>query len=205
MADVPTNIMDELNNHSTVVQENFDIHTNWNKQLVGHIDHQYVIKPKIEKLDNLVLELAKSFDNQFDILKTKHNIFSRFPTFVNSSAWINFQQATEYNPVHNHSGIMSWVIWLKIPYSREEENKVYPRRDVTLNGAFQFMYTNSMGDISTHQIMLDKTYEGKILMFPSKLNHMVYPFYTSSEYRISVAGNILLDVETDAPRFMIYD
>ena len=27
-------------------------------------------------------------------------------------------------------------------------------------------------------------------MFPSYLNHMVYPFYTSDEYRISMSGNI---------------
>ena len=37
---------------------------------------------------------------------------------------------------------------------------------------------------------VDKTWEGMMLMFPSKLHHSVYPFYTSDEKRISVSGNI---------------
>ena len=35
---------------------------------------------------------------------------------------------------------------------------------------------------------------GKIIFFPSKLNHCVYPFYTSDDTRISISGNILFEV-----------
>jgi hypothetical protein len=37
---------------------------------------------------------------------------------------------------------------------------------------------------------VDKEWEGKIALFPAKLNHLVYPFYTSDEPRISISGNI---------------
>ena len=32
-----------------------------------------------------------------------------------------------------------------------------------------------------------------MLFFPSKLNHVVYPFYTSNKNRISISGNVALD------------
>lgn len=59
---------------------------------------------------------------------------------------------------------------------------------------FQFTYTDTLGQINQELIPVDKTYDGVLCIFPSKLNHQVYPFYTSDEYRISVSGNICLDV-----------
>ena len=41
---------------------------------------------------------------------------------------------------------------------------------------------------------LNKGFEGIMLLFPSKLNHSVFPFYNCEEERISVSGNLLLDV-----------
>ena len=35
--------------------------------------------------------------------------------------------------------------------------------------------------------------EGTILLFPSDINHIVYPHYSTEDYRISVAGDIVLD------------
>jgi hypothetical protein len=43
------------------------------------------------------------------------------------------------------------------------------------------------------QLPVDKTFEGKIAFFPSKLSHCVYPFYSSDGIRISISGNIKLD------------
>ena len=44
-------------------------------------------------------------------------------------------------------------------------------------------------------IDVDKSFEGKMLMFPAKLQHLVYPFYTSDKERITVSGNIKFYVE----------
>ena len=30
-------------------------------------------------------------------------------------------------------------------------------------------------------------------MFPSKMNHIVYPFFKANGYKISISGNIILD------------
>ena len=109
--------------------------------------------------------------------------------------WVNFQKKYEFNPVHTHNGMLSFVIYVKIPYDLEQEFTEGPGRlaNTHVNGCFQFLYTNSLGHIVPHTLKIDKTFESKILVFPSKMNHCVYPFYTSDEYRISVSGNIFLD------------
>ena len=35
--------------------------------------------------------------------------------------------------------------------------------------------------------------EGRIVLFPAQLQHVVYPFYNSNKIRMSIAGNILLN------------
>jgi hypothetical protein len=36
--------------------------------------------------------------------------------------------------------------------------------------------------------------ENTLLLFPAKLTHAVYPFYSSDDYRISVSGNVVFKV-----------
>jgi hypothetical protein len=40
---------------------------------------------------------------------------------------------------------------------------------------------------------VDKKMNGVMCVFPAPMIHYVTPFYTSDEYRISVAGNVCLD------------
>ena len=44
-------------------------------------------------------------------------------------------------------------------------------------------------------IKLNKKDEGRIVFFPAPMEHIVYPFYTSDEFRISISGNILLNTK----------
>jgi hypothetical protein len=38
-------------------------------------------------------------------------------------AWVNFQEKYEYNPIHLHDGVFSYVIWYQIPFYKEDEIK----------------------------------------------------------------------------------
>ena len=38
--------------------------------------------------------------------------------------WVNFQRQHEFNPMHDHGGIFSFVIWMKIPTSYEEQRQL---------------------------------------------------------------------------------
>ena len=45
------------------------------------------------------------------------------------------------------------------------------------------------GGVDNVTLNVDKSFAGKILMFPSYILHEVFPFYTSDDYRITISGN----------------
>ena len=51
------------------------------------------------------------------------------------------------------------------------------------------------GGIDSVILNVDKSFEGKILMFPSYVQHQVFPFYTSDDYRITISGNACFDID----------
>ena len=110
--------------------------------------------------------------------------------------WANYQYKNEFNPSHRHTGVYSFVIWLKIPYNWEEQNKLPHLKDIKeidkKPGLFEFEYINILGHIKTFSYLLNSDYEGTMLFFPAALRHCVYPFYNTDEPRISISGNIAL-------------
>jgi hypothetical protein len=103
----------------------------------------------------------------------------------------------EYNPVHRHSGVMTFVIWIDIPYSMADEQKAFDKNipGSRLAGTFNLMYSNAFGRLSQQTFPADKSFNNKILIFPSEMSHCVYPFYSTNQYRISVSGNFKLKVD----------
>ena len=54
----------------------------------------------------------------------------------------------------------------------------------------QFEYFNTFGQKRLFNYPMGKEIEGLMVFFPAVMNHLVYPFYDSTEPRISVAGNM---------------
>ena len=112
------------------------------------------------------------------------------------NVWVNFQKKHEFNPLHHHCGVFSFVIWIKTPYTKKDERQVFDLMEehTKKNGSFVFSYNSMLGYIVDEVVYADKNFEGSGFLFPSSLNHAVYPFYTSDEYRISVSGNFKFEV-----------
>lgn len=108
------------------------------------------------------------------------------------SFWVNFQKKHEFNPSHNHSGIFSFAIWMKIPTEYEDQCKLDFLKGVSNKSVsnFEMRYLDILGDIRRYHYYMRSDIEGKMLFFPSKIEHAVYPFYESDGTRISVSGNI---------------
>ena len=108
------------------------------------------------------------------------------------SFWANYQYKHEFNPVHDHGGAFSFVIWMKIPYDCEEQKKLKFLDGASMKtpGTFYFEYINMIGKISNSFYDMSPEYEGTMLFFPSKLRHGVHPFYECDEKRISISGNL---------------
>tara|TARA_Y100001968_G_C19374799_1_gene727041 strand:- start:73 stop:717 length:645 start_codon:yes stop_codon:yes gene_type:complete len=108
--------------------------------------------------------------------------------------WVNYQYKTEFNPYHDHTGVYSFAIWMKIPYDWENQKQLPQFCDINdkhiAAGCFDFEYFDTNGSILNYRYYLSTKYESFMVFFPARLRHCVYPFYETDEPRISIAGNI---------------
>tara|TARA_Y200000002_G_scaffold207149_1_gene170921 strand:+ start:755 stop:1342 length:588 start_codon:yes stop_codon:yes gene_type:complete len=155
------------------------------KELVGHLTSSLALPDVEGKLNKCVSGMAQEL----------HFVSQHFQkdTLQLRDRWVNFQKKYDFNPIHAHTGAISFIIWMKIPYKYEDEANTPQAKGMTerhRSGCFQLLYTTMLGRITTHTYYLDTSYEGTIILFPSQFSHVVYPFYTSDEDRISISGNI---------------
>ena len=110
--------------------------------------------------------------------------------------WVNFQKQHEFNPMHNHSGVYSFVVFMKIPTDWREQHEIPFVKDSNAPKAsdFEFVYTDVMGNVTGYAYHLDSSFEGIMLFFPAEMMHQVYPFYNCEEERITISGNIVYDI-----------
>lgn len=176
------------------IQNNFDKAKPYNKNLAGNIQHEYQLTNK-EYLNDLLLPYIKKHEDHFHYLDNL-SFLSKSVPIVLGNPWVNFQKKYEFNPTHTHTGAYSFVIWIDIPYSIQDEMNTKSSKNSNINipGHFQFLLTDYLGKIIQINIPTDKTYNNKMIIFPSCYMHAVYPFYTSDNYRISVSGNFHFEV-----------
>tara|TARA_R110000803_G_scaffold36285_1_gene78002 strand:+ start:1124 stop:1843 length:720 start_codon:yes stop_codon:yes gene_type:complete len=194
---LPDIVVEELNNNVNYVQQDFTKAHPYNNNLVGQIDNEYLL-PDSPKLDTYLKDLTIIYELETNYLKLKSkDIANPFPLQI-SNKWVNFQKKYEYNPPHRHDGILSYVIWHKIPYNYENEINMGPGKLklkrpslFSYNGAFLFAFPDPECDgIKNIVFHLSDQQENKICIFPSNLSHQVFPFFSSNEYRISISGNM---------------
>lgn len=154
--------------------------------LAGNISRSLRLEDKDSYFDNFMDTAVKIYENKI--------INSHVSTY-----WVNFQKKHEFNPIHTHDRDFSFVIWLKIPTDWKEQQKLPFLKGIQQGSErvsdFEFIMTNMLGKIEHYQYHLDPSMEGSMLLFPSKLNHQVYPFYESDEERISVSGNVIVETK----------
>ena len=186
-----TPIKTEINN----IQNNFELYKTQkhNKSLIGNIKKEYKLVESQKYIEELLMPLVGAYNNDYGYIK-EFNILTSSVPIVLDDCWVNFQKKYEFNPAHNHSGIYSFVIWINVPYDMEEERKLSPGAEARSNlaGSFVFLYNDATGRIKPFDILIDKNMENNIVFFPSNFYHMVYPFFSSDKYRVSVSGNFKL-------------
>tara|TARA_R110000803_G_scaffold184859_1_gene247173 strand:- start:59 stop:724 length:666 start_codon:yes stop_codon:yes gene_type:complete len=195
----PQNVLEELRQQINNLQGDFSKGEKYNDDLAGEIEHEYGIVPQFQT-KQYIKGLAQRFENESQYMTSNYH---PTPTLNFDDLWVNFQQKYEYNPIHYHYGIYSFVIWYKVPFTFNNEVKYnYKLSEQNCNhGKFAFVneIKNTTGKgtkgyqispIKSLNLDIDKSKEGYVVIFPSNLSHIVYPFYSSDEYRITLAGNI---------------
>ena len=189
------------------IEEGKKDNLNVNKRLAGNIATSLAIKDKDNRIflyvDTLIQEYEKKFGKPYS-LNVSFDVPDPFEyKFSLDSFWVNFQKQNEFNPIHNHSGVYSFVIWMKIPTEWKEQKELpiakYSESPNSISN-FVLSYINTLGSIRNFTFEMGKDKEGLLLLFPSQMYHTVNPFYNCDEERISISGNIYLDIKEKGNR-----
>jgi hypothetical protein len=162
-----------------------------NKNLAGNLKYEFNLIDCFEYVSDLMEPMIKAHQHYFNSFSADLLLNSKECPVVLDKLWVNFMRKNEFNPLHDHSGVFSFVIWIDIPYDIEDEMNNESSVDSNNNRAahFSFFYINALGKIVDIGLPVDKKFNNKACLFPARLNHAVYPFKTSEDFRISVSGN----------------
>ena len=167
-----------------------------NDTLVGNISKSLLLEDKDNWFFETVLDpLIWNYLECYPEYVKDINFLAEDASYCLNSFWVNFQKEHEFNPPHNHTGVWSFVIWVKIPTDWREQHAlpISANSNTPKASDFEFQYITMLGNIGKHTYPLDKKSEGFMLLFPAKMMHQVFPFYNCDKERISISGNIVFD------------
>ena len=186
---VPDEVKLEIQHSIDTLEKNES--TSADTSLAGHLEQQWYM-PATPELSKLMETLPEYYINGGNLDRAE---FAKDVYLKNNlpwklmSYWVNYSKKGDFQPLHNHTGAFSFVIWVKIPYNIKEEHESY-NSNQNCGGGFGFSYLDPRGRITTDEVFATE-WEG--CFFPSWLYHKVHPFKTTDDYRISISGNVFLD------------
>lgn len=178
---------------------------NWNHKLAGNLKYGGSFHYKIDFLERAQTYLLKYVERFFNGLFEQYG-----PNYQGikgllempsrtvrqkyedgklqlDTLWINFSQKHDFNPPHSHTGVLSFVIFCKIP---EKIFETQTEGNNKHSGEIVFHHNNPISKLDGYDYPV-KPYENLMFIFPSKLKHYV-PSYWVDEERISVSGNFVV-------------
>ena len=173
--------------------ESASVEWDWSHKLVGKVHKEVRIPMKDKEESGYCLKVMKQACLEylkFLIKKNRAYEWIRIagkekpPTIENihlAQSWIVSQYKHEYNPWHTHSGNFSSVIYLKIPDGMEDHFENEKKDHYPASGLIDFKFGEKQ-DMKSDTFLVHPEL-GKMLLFPSYLNHSVYPFYCDGERR----------------------
>ena len=190
---LPEKLLSDLIELTDTISKDSQNRESRNEYLVGEIDEEWYIDSlslgniKFESfLFDMIREYVKAIKFQNKPIGTElecseekfieeHEFFKESSWKI-ESAWFNNQKDDEFNPIHFHEGILSGVLYLKIP----EYLPARKRKNDFASGAIFFMGNQGASTgLFTSQSFAVSPKVGDIFLFPSSLKHMVYPFRTA--------------------------
>ena len=159
------------------VARRMDEDWNYNDKLVGALNQQSSLVP-IDGLEDYLTKTSGHIWHTFFQTCPYQGEFN--PDYLElRELWVNYQKPGQYNPYHCHHGVVSFVIFVDIPYGVEE------RKNFASDGGFQ---------LEDRLINVDRKWNGEVLMFPASTHHAVYPYHSTNKERVTVAGNLFWKV-----------
>jgi len=166
--------------------------------LAGNIEKEYQLFESKQHCQDMLQKYIAEYIHTFNYAGRLQQLTRDVPLVLGErDLWVNFMERGEFNPPHDHSGVFSFVIWLQIPYTLEEEYRLGPgnRSNDPNSGEFSFLYQDITGRTQICRMGADRSKEGYLCLFPHMLFHTVAPFCSTDELRISVSGNLKFKVD----------
>ena len=190
LSEVDMNHLWDILNHSITLSPDI-----MNNTLAGNISKSKYIKDKDNFLyENVLKQRAETlYFRDWNNYNNVHIAKSTPPPkFWLKTLWVNYQKQYEFNPPHNHTGLYSFVVFMKIPtdWKEQHERPISEFSTVPSASDFQFLIPGRSPNPWPHNIPLSSEDEGRLLFFPAWLNHQVFPFYGTDEERITISGNV---------------
>ena len=170
-------------------KQNKDFRSN----LAGIIKEEYSYEDRKDYVDEIA-QFLTVYDVAYQ--KWKNETYKVKPEYILNSLWINYMKKNEYNPPHDHSDYLSFVIFLKVPEEITKEQDAFVGNSAG-PGSLSFLYGEGNRQSITYQSVKPK--ERDIFIFPAWIKHYVAPFY-SDVTRITVSGNIMDSVKISQVR-----
>tara|TARA_R100000742_G_C4268006_1_gene86292 strand:+ start:14 stop:715 length:702 start_codon:yes stop_codon:yes gene_type:complete len=140
--------------------------------------------------DNILRPVVNSYVQKWGLpIRIQHThehglVFSRL--------WCRASTRHDYQSLHDHQSVLTFVLWMNIPFNSKIERSIQAgfrpeAGDVVLE------YHNTCGQLEKMSWHISKECSGQMILFPSNWQHVVYPHHSTDEYRIAIAGDIALD------------
>lgn len=155
----------------------------YNHNLAGHIKKELNL-PSLK-----IFNILKPYFRSYARVQTEDYALKPLPVLDMDAVWVNYMKAGDFNPPHSHSGVLSFVLFLKVPDQLKKENEKYTGTSMG-PGAIEFrigLVPQLVNPAATNHPFFPK--EGEIFIFPAHLEHWVFPF-KSKVTRVSVSGNL---------------
>ena len=99
-------------------------------------------------------------------------ILEKIPTNQNhpyymNTWWVNYQKQNEFNPLHDHSGVYSFIVWMKIPTNHDEQNRnpLASRSNIEKISVVDFLYSNILEPTSSIRISYESRHGRYYVIF----------------------------------------
>ena len=177
----------------------------WNHKLAGNLKYgrsyhykkefkdkaEPYLKLKVEKFFNAIMDQhggkSPMVRRLLTVDKTRMGDDCKTGELKLDAFWINFSQKHDYNPPHNHSGVLSFVIFCQVP---REIFSVQADSNAQRAGNLHFEYGEKITQLMGNEWPVEP-FEHLMFIFPAELKHFVSPYWVDAE-RISVSGNFIV-------------
>lgn len=134
-----------------------------------------------DKLDSNIREMITKLSQQYLYQLSGDESHAKRPLEI-EKLWLVEQHANDFNPAHQHGGLLAGIIYLQVPPQCSLETK---------EGCIDFLfgrYSVDTADFCGQRTVLPVA--GDMYIFPAWLQHVVYPFKGEGK-RVCLPFNVI--------------